>query len=191
MLKNGFAWFENSYIYNFTELMPYSTLKAFNIWMLDLIRCKDLDIKLTIFGISKKTWGLILLIISLASGFISVWHRYKNDRLALPILTALTFTATFLFPTRVHERYIIYLLPFLLVSAFIEKRFWLPLTGYVIIASFETTVQIWLAKSLNLQGASSGQIFLSVIFSIVGLILFIYWLMEIWRHPMEEVKSEK
>ena len=152
-IHSGFAWFQNCYVETFTEILPYSTLKAFNIWMIDLIICRNNDVNSLIFGITKKTLGLILLISGIIISFGICYRRYKNNSLSLPALTALTFAVTFLFPTKVHERYIIYFLPFLMISAFIENNYWITLAGYSIIAVFEVTHHIWLYEAFNLQNA--------------------------------------
>ncbi|MEQ8223302.1 MAG: glycosyltransferase family 39 protein, partial [Candidatus Eremiobacterota bacterium] len=113
MFKSGFAWISNTYLYHFTDkFAAYTTFKGFNIWMIDLIlRGHDLNIYSTIFGISKKTWGLLFLITGLIISFIACHRRYKNHVISLSMLISLTFTVIFLFSTQVHERFIIYILP--------------------------------------------------------------------------------
>jgi len=175
-IHSGAAWFQNCYVETFTEILPYSTLKAFNIWMIDLIICRNNDVNSTIFGITKQTIGLILLISCLLISFVICYRRYGNNSLSLPALTALTFAVTFLFPTKVHERYIIYFLPFLMISAFIEKNYWITFAGYSVIAIFEVTHHIWLHEAFNLQNAGSFNLIFLFLLSITALALFFHWI---------------
>jgi Gpi18-like mannosyltransferase len=176
MYKSGLAWFYNSYVFSFVELLPYSTLKAFNIWMIDLIRCRDTSIDTLIFTISKKTWGLIFLTAGLIISTAVCRRKYRNNKMALPMLVALTFAVTFLFPTRVHERYIIYFLPFLMISTLIENNYWITFTGYSIIAFFEVTHHIWLREALNLQNAGISNLIFLFLLSITAIFLFFHWI---------------
>lgn len=186
MCTSGMAWFYNSYVFSFVELLPYSTLKAFNIWMIDLIRCHNTDIDMLIFGISKKSWGLFFVITGLLTSLFICWHKYKNNKMALPALVGLIFAITFLFPTRAHERYIIYFLPFLLISSFLEGHLWGIFTGFSIIAVFETTHHIWLRTDLNLIHASSQTLTFLWILSATNLGLFFYWLYVLWHNNSTE-----
>jgi len=185
-LTSGFAWIENSFISNFTELLPYSTLKAFNIWMIDLIISRDTSINRTIMGITKQTWGLLLLTIGLIISFIMCHKKYKNHPISLPMLIALIFAITFLFPTKVHERYIIYILPYLLISAFIESDYWIIFTGYSIIAVFEVTHHIWLKVAFNLINAQPSVLILLFLLSIASLSLFFHWIIKIGSNLYEK-----
>ncbi len=190
LATSSLAWLENSYLENFTVLMPYTTLNAFNFWMIDFIYNRNLDVAEVLLCFSKRNWGLILVCLGLGAGFYSVIRRYRNEKPALPLLAALSFAAVFLFSTRVHERYILYVLPFLLISAMIEKRFWIPFIGFTIISSLETSLTLWLVPGIHLSGASSGQWLTVLVLSVTGLALYVWWIAEIWTTSSPLCASE-
>ncbi|MEQ8168783.1 MAG: glycosyltransferase family 39 protein [Candidatus Eremiobacterota bacterium] len=183
MFKSGPAWISNTYLYHFTDkFAAYTTFKGFNIWMVDLILGgHDLNIYSTIFGISKKMWGLLFLITGLIISFIACHRRYKNHVLSLPMLLSMTFIVIFLFSTQVHERFIIYILPFILISAFIENNFRAIFAGYSIIGFFEVTHHILLPSCLNLIDAKPFDMFFILILSIAGICLFFYLLYNLFN----------
>ena len=47
-------------------------------------------------------------------------------------------------PTRVHERYILMPLPFLIIAAGINRKMWLAVVPFIIVASFQITVLDWM-----------------------------------------------
>lgn len=183
MARSGPAWVENSFIYNFTALLPFTTLNAFNLWALDLLAGHDLNLGLLVLGISKQGWGLFLAGLGLLLSILIVDRGDRRSDLDLPMLLALTYTVAFLFPTRVHERYVIYLLPFLLLAAAVEQRFWAIFTGWSVIALFEVTNHLWLAAPLNWTGLAPERIFLVSALAVGGLCLFIVWLVILARRP--------
>jgi len=154
---------------------------ATNIWLFDTALTHNIALNTRVFGITRFIWGIIFTSAALLISFSICIYRYKKSRLLLPVLAALTFTLIFLFSTKIQYRYIIYLLPFLIISACLENRFWIPFAGFTIVSIFECTNHIWFAESLNLYGVTPWKTVLLVVLSAVSMVSFFWWIMEIWK----------
>lgn len=106
-------------IYNFKILaaqsLPYVTNGAFNFWVLVTGIGGIKDIAPFIFGVSYRFWsyaivGILFLIIIYRS------RKSKDQLFSLFNISFLTAFAVFLFLTKMHERYFILVLPFLLLA---------------------------------------------------------------------------
>lgn len=96
---------------------PYTSVFAFNIWSLVGMWKPD---NTTFLGMQYFYLGLVLYIASLAFLF---WKFGKklNDTKVVYLVFALSWIAFFLFPTRVHERYIFPAFAFLITAAGLSK----------------------------------------------------------------------
>lgn len=181
MLQSGLAWVKNSYLYHFAARhAPFTTLEAFNVWMLDLVLGEgDPSLYATISGVEKRWWGLLFVLLGIFWSFRICYRRYGKNDLALPMSVALSFAVIFLFSTRVHERFLIYVLPFLLISTLIEGRYWVAFIGYSLLAFFEVINHVTLPPALNLAGASVTGRAALVVLSLTSLSLFLGWIYEV------------
>ncbi len=91
---------------------PYATVNAFNIW--SGVNWKPDSTEL--FGLSYRWIGLGLLSIVLT--WIGIFLRRHPDGIFLA--TAVVLLSVFLFPTRMHERYIFYAIAFLAISSALQ-----------------------------------------------------------------------
>jgi predicted membrane-bound dolichyl-phosphate-mannose-protein mannosyltransferase len=97
--------------YNFTSVF------AFNFWAIPGMWIAD---NLAFAGISYYVWGFILYLIALGL----VFYRYRKAALKPDgafMIFALSILVSFLFPTRVHERYLFPIFAFLLTASGISK----------------------------------------------------------------------
>lgn len=140
-------WFERSYRGTVLDAYPRTTLNAFNLWWLDLMRQgapasgrdaqRMLDSKAPLLGISKDQWGRILLAAAVALAWLLVARGTSWRTDGYVALTFMTLFVAFALPTRVHERYIFYCIPFAVVLALQSWR-WTPvLLSLLIIGTFE------------------------------------------------------
>ncbi len=143
-LTSGHAWFRESYLRNLKEEGPHTTLKAFNIWYVDLLLTYDTDVHATIAGVEKDTWGKLLGLGGLALSVVLAWRSRLPPAQRLVPLTALWLLAVVMLPTRVHERYLVMCLPFLVVTAVGARRLWPGLIGLIVVATFQLLVYHWL-----------------------------------------------
>jgi hypothetical protein len=182
MCHSGLAWLQNCYVSNLSgALLPYTTLEAFNIWMLDaLMGSRNTDIHATLLGISKESWGLIFILAGIALSGMACRRRYGRQEHMLPMGIALTYAVVFLFSTQVHERFIIYILPFLAISIGMESCFEDTFIGYSILSVFEITSHMALPHSTHLQGASFAGLSLLALFSMISFYVFFDWLIGVW-----------
>jgi hypothetical protein len=143
-LTSGDAWLRESYLRNLKDEGPHTTLKAFNIWYVDLLLTYDTDVHAAIMGIEKDTWGKLLTLAGLALSIVLAWRSRLPAGQRLVLLTGLWLLAVVMLPTRVHERYLLMCLPFLIVMATRVRRFRPALIGLIVVATFQLLVYHWL-----------------------------------------------
>ena len=143
-LTSGDAWFRESYLRNLKDEAPYTTLKAFNVWYIDLLLSYDGDVHATLGGISKDAWGKLMAMGGLALSATFAWRsRLPPDRRVV-LFVGLWLLSVVMLPTRVHERYIVMCLPFLVVMAVGLRRLWPGLIGVMVMATFQLLVYQWM-----------------------------------------------
>ena len=93
---------------------PFTSVMAFNFWA--LVRGMWISDSGTFLGLTYAVWGAGIFLVALilvALGLVK--SKLKPEHLYFSL--GLVYLAFFLFPTRVHERYILVSLPFFLLSA--------------------------------------------------------------------------
>lgn len=145
-LSSGSAWFEESYMRNLGEEQPYTTLKAFNVWYVDLLCTYDADAATPIAGIAKDAWGKILAMAALVVSAAIAWRQRGSRARRVLLFTGLWLLAVVMFPTRVHERYILMCLPFLIIIAAGLRRLWPGVVALIVVGCFQLTVYHWLSE---------------------------------------------
>jgi Gpi18-like mannosyltransferase len=99
--NDGLIWVFDLYRYNIREVLGYLTANAFNIWGL-IYGFSPVSDSLNIFGLSAFHWGLVLYLIFIV-------YMFKNlSKLSInKVVSGLTLVSlfSFLFLTRMHERY--------------------------------------------------------------------------------------
>ncbi len=142
---SGDAWFYQSYLRNLTEEAPHTTLRAFNVWYVDLLLTYDTDVTVTIAGLTKDTWGKLLTLAAFAGVSLASWRTPVPASRRVVVLAGLWLLVTVMFPTRVHERYIVLCLPFLALVATGFPRWRAGVIGLVVVACLQVTVYQWLS----------------------------------------------
>ncbi len=161
-LSGGADWIDKAYLANF-RMYGETTLKAFNIWYLDALRLdamgamNPVDCSDTIAAIAKDTWGRLLTIASLLllGGYTLKRFRDKPE-LGLVIFAGLWLWSTFMLPTRVHERYIVYGMPLLIVAAAAMKRLWPAVLVLAIVGAAELSHNVWLKTPPGTYAANAS-----------------------------------
>jgi len=148
-IADGRAWADQAYLAN-VGMYNETTMKAFNVWYLEAL-AKDGDAEMvldtdgTVMGITKGTWGMLLTIAALAAAAWACVRKFRGSRpQAVVLFSALWLWSTFLWPTKVHERYILYALPILLVAALPIKRLWPAVLALTLVASAELCHNVWM-----------------------------------------------
>ena len=147
MVHSGLAWLRCAYLGNLVD-SPYSaltTLKAFNLWYLDLLIGGSADAGATALGVTKNTWGVTAALLGLGICLAVAVRRWKNNSRALPIVATLGLVVPLMTATQMHERYLLIALPYLVVSAALTKRFLLPAVLLSCVAMAQITWPHWLS----------------------------------------------
>lgn len=185
---------------------PYSTVNAFNIWMLPPPNETWKADNRILFFLPHHTWGIILLLI--AFGLVA-WYLYKNRHTvsAFPYFLAgsVMLTSYYMLPTRMHERYIFPAIAFLaLAAAFNRRMTWLywgwSATSFLSIAYifyFYNDQSAWVEglKNIMNNGPMLGNLKLSgmVVLSLVNIWLFgeLLSFLFVKNDPMAEIAENR
>jgi Gpi18-like mannosyltransferase len=106
-----------------------TTLNAFNLWATPIAGNAINDFEVSFAGLTSRTWGQLLLGAAVLLIFALWWGR-GTDRALIWACLALTF-ASFMLPTRIHERYLLPTVALAALVAAIQPRllwFWAALS---------------------------------------------------------------
>lgn len=199
-------WLWNQYVKQ-ADLYPFSAIQSFNLW--SLTGMWSSDVARGIFGLGgdnppriwqHKTWGLILFSLAYATCLAYCYIKEKtepnNDKgMTLLHTSTLIMIAFFLFPTRMHERYLysgLFLLlgsamliprllaPFLILSVSFQLNLFYELPGYTgLKKGLEFPSLFYLLTDTLHQGWFK-------VLAVINLLMFatiLYWL---FRLPLQE-----
>jgi hypothetical protein len=97
-----------------------TTLNAFNFWATPWAGNAVEDYQLHFIGLDARAWGNLLFGAALVYILVQWWHR-ATDRAILWAALAMTF-ASFMLPTRIHERYLLPTLALAIIAAAVQPR---------------------------------------------------------------------
>lgn len=180
-----FFWF-NGQMKQTGENYPYSTVNAFNVWMLPPPNEAWKGDDRLLFFLPHHTWGIILVALLLA---LVGWYLYRNRNLTGGVFpyflaSAVTLVGFYMLATRMHERYIFPAIAFLaLAQAFNRRLTWIywafTFTSLVSIAYvffFYNDQSAWVegVKAIFNNGPMIGSLKLSgmVLISLLNVWLF-------------------
>lgn len=151
-VAGGLEWLNAAYLGNF-KMYPSTTLKAFNFWYADLLHADQvqafgaIDSTSTWAGLSRDAWGRLLVLAAMgALAGLCAWRYRRRPQLAVVLFAGLWLWSTFLWPTRVHERYIIYCMPLMIAAAASMKRLLPALVLLAAIGAAEMSWSVWLLE---------------------------------------------
>lgn len=107
-----------------TNLYPHGSVNAFNLW--GAVQGFWQSDAQRFAGLPAFLWGLIAILAVAAIVLVTVWQRPQDKTVVTA--GAVILVATFLLPTRIHERYLATALPFLALASAIDRRYW-PVYG--------------------------------------------------------------
>ena len=179
-LSSGMDWFQASYVANF-KTYGETTLAAFNFWYMDALRvdaaqqaairarrpdlakleslCKTPNLKsdVELAGIAKDDWGKLLVLLALFGAAGLAWRYRSRPGLALVLLAGLWLWSSFMWPTRVHERYIVYAIPPMVLVAAVLPRFWPAVVALAIVGAAEMCHTNWMPVPPGQVGPAFAQ----------------------------------
>jgi hypothetical protein len=146
IVVGGWSWWRQCYGANlFEHSRGYTTLMAFNPWYLDCLITDSLDEAASLMGLTRRTWGLMALAAALAAGFAWTLVRWRGRPCGYLLWCVLSLLALVMLPTRVHERFLLLVIPFLIVAALAWRRFAPGLVLLAVVATGQATWPQWLA----------------------------------------------
>lgn len=116
-----------------TNYYAYTSVNAFNIWSWWGMWASD---KIKLLGLAYSVWGTIFLLGGSAAAVIVFRNKLKSKHFYY-LLFAILCLCFFLFPTKVHERYLFPFFAFLLTAAGLSKSIGLfSIFGVATVGSF-------------------------------------------------------
>lgn len=152
----------------------YTSVFAFNLWA--MVGMWEQDSRI-FFGISYFTWGLILFLTSLL-GIVSLILKSKELKAVWYLACSLLYFAFFLFPTRIHERYLFPGLIFLLVATLLVKSKRLLVTYCVL--SFVYLINLYYPYAYYTDNFLRSGLLLDLIGSSVKIIVVVFAFLFAW-----------
>ncbi len=150
LLADGAAWLRRCYRMNLFEVLPYTTLEAYNVWYLAALLAERhpvydvLTSTATVAGLTRDAWGRVLLGLALAAAAALAWTRHRRrPALAIVVFASLWLWSVFLWPTRVHERYLLYCMPFAIAAAATVPRLRPVVAALLVLATMEHAWPLW------------------------------------------------
>ncbi len=128
-VKNGFFnLLKNPFLLAFdrykiiSSRYQYASVNAFNFWALVDEKFWTSDLR-SFLGLSLFNWGNIINLAVIISSLLALLYKRKENLLyQISLSLSVLFLSSFLFLTRIHERHMYYIFPFLLISAILKKR---------------------------------------------------------------------
>lgn len=148
------------------------TANAFNFWNI-LKGNKVLD-TIQYFGITARVWGFVIFLIITVALLIKLIKVKLTEEKVFELLVLVGF-ASFLFLTRVHERYLYPIFPFLTLLLTYNKKY---IFTYIItsIIFLLNMYNLWWFPNIpflfNLMQANNG--FITIVLSYINIFIFIY-----------------
>gem|GEM_PF-706017 len=112
---------------NALGVYPYGSVVAFNLW--GAVQGFWHSDAVRLAGLPLVLWGSLLSAGGVAVVLAGTWRRPSGRGIVLA--AAAVLVATFLLPTRIHERYLLPALPFLALGPAVDRRMWGP---YIILS---------------------------------------------------------
>ncbi len=139
------------------ETYPYTSMFMYNLW--GIFGFWQSDVTQTFAGLTLRSLGTLLYVVGIIAGVVLLirqLRRTRNDTYTLFFFaTYFTFLPVMVL-TRMHERYLYPVLPFLLVFAFLyatenlRERKQSGLTGYLLTAPFALYAALTVLHTMNL-----------------------------------------
>ena len=188
-------------------LYPYSAIQTFNLWSFTGLWKSDMR---TIFGITHSIWGMVIFVCAYIGILIYVYLKDKdgeslNSGALIFHASTLILIAFFLFPTRMHERYLFSGLSFLAISAALNYKWRIPYLLFSLTFLINDFYELPgvkdgfppVFKAVN-SFLSSGQMFNDNFglfwyqpFTVLNLVLFGYLVYLAWKYmPIDTRESQ-
>ncbi len=167
---------------NAVGVYPYGSVVAFNLW--GAVQGFWRSDAARLAGLPLFAWGALATGAGLAAVLAAVWRQPRDEMVILGSAAALV--ATFLLPTRIHERYLIPALPFLALGTAVDRRAWGPYLWLSLLLLLNLvyaytrpyvqtfTLPPWLEQSLFSDPATRGM-------SLAALLSLPWLLWRLWR----------
>ena len=146
---SGGDWLNESYLQNLKFGGQFTTLKAFNLWYVDLLLTSGSKASDMLGPISKAAWGRTILLIGVVATSALIWHRYGRRRRGIVVWAAAVMLLAVLLPTGVRDRYLLVALPFVICTASLVRRMWLPAAVFIAVIFAQVTPSYWLQIEAN------------------------------------------
>jgi dolichyl-phosphate-mannose-protein mannosyltransferase len=172
-------------IVRMSNFYSYTSVNAFNIWSWVGFWQSDAT---KFLGLTLFTWGTFFLIISVSVALF-VFRKKLNLKANYYLLFAILSLCFFLFPTRVHERYVFPFFAFLLTAAGLSKS--RNLFGVYIATSIASFLNLYYPYSYYYPTQLRSDLLYNLSASlakVVGFIFFVTYFILLWWEKLPKFK---
>ena len=125
---------------------PYLTINAFNFWSL-IPTSSWLPDSLSVFGLSAQSLGFALFALFTLTA-LNHWRKHHFASKYAPRLIATIFILFYTFTTRMHERHLLFGLPFLALASYYQRFLLIPYVIYSLLYALNLYAAFfWVAHS--------------------------------------------
>jgi len=153
----AWRWLERSYLGTIgSGEYAYTTLNAFNVWWLDLVALRPSDADwwrlldsrtASLIGLSKDATGMLLLGASIGLAAVLCARRLRWSATSCVTFAFAVLLSAFLLPTRVHERYVYYCIPFATALAVQRRAWWVPWMAMSVVGTLEMLSHLFVSAT--------------------------------------------
>lgn len=171
------------------QSLPYVTNGAFNFWVLVTGFNGIKDTAPFILGLSYRLWGYLIVGVIFA---ITIYYfsKEKDKISSFFYITFLVSFACFLFLTKMHERYSLLPLPFLLIASLKNKQLfrWFIVLSII---SYLNLYHSWPVPNLAPLMEAFSIIYVSVLIAFANLLIFFYLLWQFKKYGTMKLEVKK
>lgn len=160
------------------------TNAAYNVWALNpRLFFVDAD-EVLIGSLSYSAVGIILAMMSLSVIVYILWKK-RFDNISVLLALGLSAHLSFLFLTKINERYLILVLPFLIIPALQSRRILIPFI-LVSVISFLNLYKSWHVPRIELLIPFLSVDSVAIVLSAINTALFVYVFSIYWRYKPQK-----
>lgn len=149
------------------------TANAFNFW--NILKGNRVLDSIVYFGVTARVWGFVIFSVITVISLIKLIKVKLTDEKVFQLLVLVGF-ASFLFLTRVHERYLYPIFPFLTLLLAYNKKY-IPIYIITSVVFLLNMFNLWWFPNIpflfNLMQSNNGLI--TIILSYINILFFLYF----------------
>ncbi len=195
ILLLSWPFFVGNPIFGLPQLMlkmgqyySYTSVNAFNIWTWPGMWVSD---SVLLLGVSYANWGILILSLAVLLALL-VFRKKINNKANYYLLFAILSLCFFVFPTKVHERYLFPFFAFLITAAGLSKS--INLFVIYLVTTLASFANIYYPYAYYNDNFLRSQVLENLTLSLskmIGGLFFITYTLLLWWEKLPKIKLPK